>query len=35
MTIDELKNDDDEGQGCAGCGTTKGGCTDPRRHGLM
>ncbi|MEV0487386.1 hypothetical protein AB0I69_43140 [Streptomyces sp. NPDC050508] len=24
-----------QGQGCAGCRTTTGGCTDPNRHGLM
>jgi hypothetical protein len=24
-----------QGQGCAGCGTTRGGCIDPNRHGLM
>ncbi|MFH8411093.1 hypothetical protein ACH4FX_40945 [Streptomyces sp. NPDC018019] len=23
------------GHGCIGCGTTKGHCTDPNRHGLM
>ncbi len=24
-----------QGGGCAACGTTSGGCIDPRRHGLM
>lgn len=25
---------DEGGQGCAGCGTTKGVCREPNRHGL-
>lgn len=27
--------DPPEGEGCTGCGTSKGHCMDPNRHGLM
>ncbi|MGY3682978.1 hypothetical protein ACVWXU_006601 [Streptomyces sp. TE33382] len=29
-----LHADDEGGKGCFGCGTTKGVCRDPNRHGI-
>ncbi len=31
----ESDDQQDQGQGCHGCGTSTGGCTDPNRHGLI